>query len=334
MSILNTPLEDGKLKLKNRLVMPPMATAKSNIDGMVSPDLLEYYDEKSKGGYISLVIIEHSYVSPDGRAHKNQLSAAGDGTLEGLKKLAETVHKNGPKTVMQINHAGSAAQKEVTGSVPVGPSAIINPSKENAELPEELSKEGIRRIVESFRDAAARVKAAGFDGVEIHSAHGYLLNQFLSPISNKRTDEYGGDIAGRTRIHAEIIKAVRESVGGDFPILIRMGATDYSDDGLTEEDSVKAAEIFESAGADIIDITGGLCRYTLPGHTEAGYFTPYSEPIKKAVSVPVIVTGGVTRAQEAEDILAGKKADLVGVGRAIFKDSGWAKAAVESLKNK
>ena len=166
--------------------------------------------------------------------------------------------------------------------------------------------------------------------MEIHSAHGYLLDQFLSPLTNKRTDEYGGDINGRIKIHLEIIRAIREAVG-DFSILLRMGATDYLEGGLTIEDSKKAAFAFEQAGVDILDISGGMCRYTIPGANEPGYFSPYSMAIKEVVSIPVILTGGITKADEAEAILRDKKADLVGVGRAIYKDSDWAKNAMQSL---
>jgi 2,4-dienoyl-CoA reductase-like NADH-dependent reductase (Old Yellow Enzyme family) len=164
-----------------------MATGKSEEDGRVSKELLDYYNEKSKGGYISLIIIEHSFITQQGKASEGQLSVADDGVIEGLKKLANIIHKNGTKAVMQINHAGSSASKNVTGYEPVGPSAVGNPRK--GDIPKELSKKDIKDIIENFADAAGRVKEAGFDGVEIHSAHGYMLNQFFSPLTNKRTDE-------------------------------------------------------------------------------------------------------------------------------------------------
>ncbi|AFM39471.1 NADH:flavin oxidoreductase [Desulfosporosinus acidiphilus SJ4] len=331
MTYLKQPLENTKLPLKNRLVMPPMATAKSEADGNINQGILDYYDEKTKGGYLSLVIIEHSYVMREGKASEKQVSVAEDSVVDSLKRLSDLIHKNGCKTVMQINHAGSAAVKEVTGMDPVGPSAVSNPSKENAVVPASLDENGIKSIVSAFRDAAVRVKKAGFDGVEIHSAHGYLLNQFLSPLTNKRTDDYGGDITGRIKIHLEIISAIREAAG-DFPILLRMGATDYREGGLTVEDSQKAAAAFEQAGVDMLDISGGMCRFALPGVQEPGYFAPYSAAVKEAVSIPVLVTGGITKASEAEAVLRDKKADLIGVGRAIYKDSAWAKNAMESLE--
>ena len=329
MSYLFSPLAKGKLILKNRLVMPPMATSKSYGDGKISKELLDYYDEKSKGAYISLIIIEHSFITQQGKANHGQLSVAEDNCILGLKELSNIIHKNGSKTVMQINHAGSAANKEVTGYEPVGPSAISNPRI--GSIPKELTKREIKDIIGEFRDAALRVKEAGFDGVEIHSAHGYLLNQFFSPLTNKRSDEYGGDVLGRIKIHLEIIKEVRAVVGDDFPILLRLGASDYMEGGTTIEDSKIAAIEFEKAGVSIIDISGGFCGYIVPGISGQGYFSSLSEAIKQVVSIPVILTGGITDANAAEKLLSEKKADLIGVGRAIYKDSNWAKMAIKNL---
>lgn len=329
MTFLLKPLDHGKLTLNNRLVMPPMATSKCEVDGKISKDILDYYDEKSRGGYISLIIVEHSFITQQGKASEGQMSIAEDSLVESLKELANIIHKNGSKAVMQINHAGSAASKAVTGFDPVGPSAVANPRKGN--LPKELTKEEIKEIIKEFKAAALRVKEAGFDGVEIHSAHGYLLNQFFSPLTNHRTDEYGGDVLDRIRIHLEVIKAVREVVGDDYPVLLRLGASDYMEGGSTIEHSKIAALEFEKAGVDMLDISGGFCGYTVPGVSGQGYFAPITEALKKVVSIPVILTGGITEAQAAEKLLSEGKADLIGVGRAIYKDSNWAKDAIESL---
>ena len=330
MSYLLKQLNNRKLQLNNRLVFPPMATAKSDADGSVNQEILDYYDEKSRGGYISLIIIEHSFITPEGRANNSQLSVVDDNKIEGLKKLAKVIHNNGSKAIVQINHAGSLTTKEKTGFDIVGPSSIINPR--GKELPKELSKEEIKEIIQSFKLAAKRVKESGFDGVEIHSAHGYLLNQFYSPLTNKRNDEYGGDILGRIKIHLEIIKAVKEEVGGDFPVLLRLGACDYADGGNSIEDCKIAALEFEKAGIDILDISGGINGYIIPGLNEQGYFQEVTAELKKIVSIPIILTGGITEVEAAEELLEKGKADLIGVGRAIFKDSLWAKRAIESLK--
>jgi 2,4-dienoyl-CoA reductase-like NADH-dependent reductase (Old Yellow Enzyme family) len=246
-----------------------------------------------------------------------------------LKELANIIHKNGSKAIMQLNHAGSLSRSEVTLNT-VGPSAVLNPRKLNDTVPRELKKEEIKEIVEKFKLAAIRSKEAGFDGVEIHSAHGYLLNQFLSPLTNKRADEYGNGIYGRIKFHLEVIKAVREAVGNSH-VLIRIGASDYMEGGTSIEDLKVAAKSFEESGVDMIDITGGMCGFILPDNKEQGYFSELSETVKSVVKIPVILTGGITEASAAEKLLMEEKADFIGVGRAILNDSGWARNAIESI---
>lgn len=331
MSNLLKPLQVGPLNLKNRLVMPPMATSKALPDGEVSQDILDYYDDKSKGGNISLIIIEHSFVSKIGKASAQQLSIAEDSMINGLRKLASIIHNNGSKATIQINHAGSAASNDIIGTTPVAPSAIMNPRK--GSLPRELTSQEIEELINDFRQAARRTKEAGFDGVEIHSAHGYLLNQFLSPLTNHRSDQYGGGVHGRIRIHIEIIEAIRAEVGNDFPILLRLGASDYLEGGTTIEDSQVAAREFEKAGIHVLDISGGFSGYQVPGLVGQGYFSPLSEAIKNVVSAPVILTGGITEPQAAEQLLEKGKADLIGVGRAILMDTQWAERAIASCQN-
>ncbi|MDA8442943.1 MAG: NADH:flavin oxidoreductase [Peptococcaceae bacterium] len=330
MANLLKPLQAGALELTNRLVMPPMASAKAEPDGSVSQALLDYYAEKSAGGDLGLVIIEHSFIAPEGKASNQQLSVATDSQVDGLRRLADTLHRNGVKAAMQINHAGSAADAAIIGTTPVAPSAVINPRKGN--LPRELSVPEIADIIDAFQKAALRTKQAGFDAVEIHSAHGYLLNQFLSPLANQRSDEYGGSIQQRIRLHLEVIAAVRAAVGEDFPVLIRLGASDFMPGGTTIEDSIIAAQEFAKVGVSILDISGGFCGYMVPELKGQGYFAPLTHAIKQVVSIPVILTGGITEPQAAEQLLAEGKADLIGVGRALLQDSGWTARAVQSLQ--
>lgn len=330
MAHLLSPLKAGTLTLANRLIMPPMATSKAESNGNVSQAVMDYYTEKSQGGYLSLIIIEHSFIALEGKASPQQLSIAEDGVIESLQKLAQVIQANGTRCMMQLNHAGSAASEEWTGTTPVGPSAIANPRR--GVVPHELTREEIGDVIKAFQAAARRTKEAGFDGVEIHSAHGYLLNQFFSPLTNKRTDEYGGDIHHRIQIHLQVIEALRSVVGEDYPILLRLGASDFAEGGTTIEDSVIAAKAFEKAGVDVLDISGGFSGYSVPGLTGQGYFAPLTEAIKQVVSIPVILTGGITEAQAAEKLLAEGKADLIGVGRALLKNSKWAEQAINSLK--
>lgn len=331
MSYLLQPLLEGRLPLQNRLVMPPMATSKAEPDGTMSDDILDYYDEKSRGGALGLVITEHCFISPQGRNRVGQPSVSDDSMLDGLSRLAAVIHGNGPKAVVQINHVGGAASATVTGFDVVSASDVPSPTGPG-EATRAMTREEIVGVVEQFAAAATRVKRAGFDGVELHSAHGYLLNQFLSPVTNKRTDEYGGDLLGRIRLHLEVIAAVREAVGEDYPVLLRLGARDYLDGGTSIEDSTAAAAEFERAGVDMLDITGGLTGYVRPGHAEPGYFAELSKAVKRVVSIPVILTGGVTEPEQAEGLLARGEADLIGVGRAILRDSEWAQSAVRRYR--
>ena len=179
-----------------------------------------------------------------------------------------------------------------------------------------------------------RVREAGFDGVELHSAHGFLLNQFFSPLTNRRKDEYGGDVIDRIRIHLEIIKAVREAVGRGFLILVRLGASDYREGGTTIDNSMVVAQALEAAGVDVLDVSGGFSGF--PETNEQGFFAPLTEALKQkqVVSIPIILTGGIKDPKVADQLLQEGKADLIGVGRAIMSDSLWAKRAVESLRGR
>ena len=330
MSILKTPIKVGKMELKNRLVMPPMATHKSAEDGTVTQQLCDYYDEKSAGGYIGLIITEHAYVAPEGKASKGQMSVSDDKDIAGLERIAGIIHKNGSKVIAQINHAGGATKTEITGRTVLGASAAAMP--QTGLHPQEMSRQDIQRVIDDFTAAALRVKKAGFDGVEIHSAHGYLLNQFYSPLTNQRTDEYNADtMENRLRIHTEIIRKVRELAGPDFVVALRLGACDYMEGGSTVQDGVEASKLLEQTGIDLLDISGGFCLYIHPYIKEQGYFSELTEAIEKAVDIPVILTGGITDAAAAETLLAEKKADMIGVGRAIAADSSWAKRAMSDI---
>lgn len=330
MAMLNTPIRVGKIDLPNRLVLPPMATAKSGPNGTVSDSLCAYYREKTDGGAIGLLITEHSYIRPDGMAGRGQLSICRDEDIPGLRRLTDTVHRNHTKVFAQISHAGSAAAEELTGCPAISASRVRHPRAKDA-LPREMTLQDIAQVTDCFARAAARAKAAGFDGVELHSAHGYLLNQFYSPLTNQRTDAYtGATLEGRTRLHVEVIRAVRSAVGADYPIALRLGACDYVQNGTTLADSVRAASVLEEAGVDLLDVSGGFCFYTNPFDKTEGYFRELTAAIRKAVSVPVLLTGGIVTPEAAEALLAHQCADLIGVGRAILRDSDWARRALSA----
>ena len=322
----NEKIKIGTMELDGRIVMPPLGTYKCTDDGKVTDEIVEYYAARARNPHIRMIITEHTYFTYLGKAKPRQLSACDDSTIEGLRRLTEAIHAGGAKAMCQLNHAGSAMMPDAGPDRMVAPSPVkldVKPAAGIGAVPEELTKEQIRELVREFAEAAARVKKAGYDAVEIHSAHAYLLNQFYSPITNLRTDEYGGSLDNRLRIHREVIAAVREAVGPEFPVSVRLGGCDYREGGSTIEDAVYASKMFVEAGVDMIDLSGGMCRFTIPGRNEPGYFRDMSEAVKAAVDVPVMLTGGVTTLAEAETLLAEGAADLIGVGRKLFQDAEW-----------
>ncbi len=323
--MLKETIQINHLTLRNRIVMPPMATGKAD-HGAPDSDLVAYYAARAAG--TSLIIVEHAYVSPEGMAHNNQLSMADDTVVDAYRKLTDAVHAKGAAVFAQINHAGAHARD--TGLPAISPSEISIWEGDQAQ--EVMTEDDVERVTEKFVSAALRVKAAGFDGVEIHSAHGYLLNQFYSPLTNRRTDAYSGqNVQGRTRLHAEILRAVRKAVGPDYPMAIRFGAFDYMEGGSRKEDIPEACRIFEEAGADLMDITGGLGGFTVKGRTEPGWFAELSIPARESLHIPVLLTGGVTTGSEAEALLQQGAADLIGVGRAMLKDPLWSERALKEV---
>ena len=323
--MLKNTIRINKLELRNRIVMPPMATGKAD-HGKPDEQLDAYYAARAEA--TGLIIVEHEYISQEGMAHGTQLSMADDSVIPAYRKLTDAVHEHSAAVFAQLNHAGASARD--SGVPAVSPSGIS--VRETDTPPLVMTKEDIERVKNSFVSAAVRAKAAGFDGVEIHSAHGYLLNQFYSPLTNRRTDEYcGSTIAGRTRLHAEILRAVREALGADYPLAIRFGTCDYREDGSRIEEIPEAVRIFEEAGADLIDISGGLNGFTIKGNTQPGWFSELSIPAKESVGIPVILTGGITEAKDAEELLLRGAADLIGVGRAMIETADWSVRALASV---
>lgn len=330
MTDLGQPLCIRGMNLANRLVMPPMASGRATEGGSVRPELLQYYAERVGG--IALVITEHAYVSPEGKAHKGQLSLAQGADEAGLASLASVIHEQGAVAIAQISHAGGATTRSVTGLEPLAPSRM-RPSASGQELPREASEADIQRLTDDFRVAALRAQDAGFDGVELHAAHGYLLNQFYSPLTNKRTDAYtGSTVKGRIRLCTELILRIREALGEKSVIAVRLGACDYTAGGSSLEDGAAAAVLLEQAGADLLDISGGFCGPYKSDSQAPGYFSTASALIKSRVSIPVLVTGGITEPAQAERLLREGRADLIGVGRALLRDADWARRAL-GLRN-
>ncbi len=319
---LLTPLEVKGLTLKNRIVMPPMQNLLATTEGAVTNNLTEHYVIRSKA--LGLLIVEHSYVSLEGKLSKKQLGIYDDSLIPGLKKLSSSLQGADTPVVIQITHGGRTTNKETTGLEPVAPS----PSGDAREL----QIEEINALTERFAMAAERAIKAGFDGVEVHGAHGFLLNQFFSPLTNKRKDEYGGTLENRMRFPLEVVEKVKEKVGGRL-LLYRLGSDDLDSSGTRIEDSQKFAVKLEEAGIDIIDVSGGLCG-GMPAQLQRiqGFFIPQAEQIKKVVDIPVIGVGGIKDPKYANKLIQEEKVDLVAVGRALLKDPDWAIKAVKTLK--
>ncbi|MFW6142237.1 MAG: NADH:flavin oxidoreductase [Candidatus Saliniplasma sp.] len=319
---LFTPLKIGSVELRNRVVLPPMATEKSTKDGFPTEELYEHYENQSKGP--GLVIVEHSYVSRKGKLSSNQLGIYSDEHVKKLSKLSDVIKSKGAVSAIQINHAGGACKRKVTGK------KVVAPSDAYFEDVEPLTVREMESIKDDFVQAAKRAVEAGFDAVEVHGAHGFLLGQFLSPLTNQRDDEYGGEkLDDRMRFPLEVVERVKEVVG-DALLLYRLGATDMDENGLTVEGSKIFAEELEKSGVDIIDVSGNLSGSRLD-KDEQGYFVPIAEEIKSVVGVPVIGVGGITEPSYADEIVRDKKVDLVAVGRQQWKNPDWVDDAKKEL---
>jgi 2,4-dienoyl-CoA reductase-like NADH-dependent reductase (Old Yellow Enzyme family) len=252
--------------------------------------------------------------------------------VPGLKRLAETAHEQGTPIAIQLNHGGGTSRSEVTGTQPVAPSPVIHPHK-STETPRRLTTEEIEELSNNYRDAARRAYEAGFDAVEVHGAHGYLLGQFHSHATNKRNDEYGGTLENRIRLSCRIAKEVKKDLGNNYPVLYRIGVQDFGNYSgrLTLQEGVEAAKMIVEAGVDIIDVSGGIGGGRPEGLKGPGFFVPQAEAVKEAVNVPVIGVGGIKTAEEAEAIITSGRVDLVAIGRAYLSEPNWAKIAAKKL---
>jgi len=318
------PLKVKGLTLKNRIVMAPMQSGRPTFEGAVTNRLINFYVRRASG--LGLVIVEHAYVSLFGKLSPKQLGIYDDALIGGFEKLAKAIHEVNTPVVLQITHAGGVANKKVINAEPAGPSA--------SGKARELKENEMEAIADEFVVATMRAIKAGFDGVEIHGAHGYLLNQFFSPLMNKREDEYGGSLENRMRFPLFVAEKVREKLNGNL-LLYRIGADDLAPNGTRIEDSVVFAQKLEHAGVDIIDVSGGMCGADPKQLRRVkGYFIPQANAIKKAVKVPVIGVGRITEPEYADKLVRDELVDLVAVGRALWRDPEWAKKAVEMLNQR
>jgi len=302
--------------LKNRIVMPPMCMFIAGADGMPNDFHYTHYATRAVGG-VGLIIVEATGVTPNGRISNHDLGIWSDAHIEGLKKIVDLCKPYGSKMAIQLNHAGRKCEADADYIVAPSPISFSETSRQ----PVELSKEEIREITLSFRDAARRADQAGFDCIEIHGAHGYLVNQFLSPLSNKRKDEYGGSVQNRARFLKEICREIRTVWPEEKPLLLRVSAHDYMEGGMDVKQMVQIINEVK----DYIDMvhvsSGGVVN--APIHPYPGYQVPFAETIRKECGIPTIAVGLITKDEMVTEILSNNRADLVALGRELLRNPYW-----------
>jgi 2,4-dienoyl-CoA reductase-like NADH-dependent reductase (Old Yellow Enzyme family) len=324
MSNLFESAHINTMAIANRFVRSATWEGLATVEGAVTPELVKAIGELARGG-VGLIISSHAYVRPDGQAGPRQLGAYKDELVPGLRRMATAARENGARMVLQLAHAGCFAAEELTGTTPLTVSAAV----ESDDPPgREVSATGIRDLVAAFADAAGRAKAAGFDGVQIHAAHGYLLSQFLSPRFNRRTDAYGGGIRRRSRAAVEVIEAVRGVLGQGTPLLIKMNCRDWAEGGLEPDEAIQAAVLLQEAGADAIEISSGLPRFSkftavrpgIDSEEKEAYHQEEAKAFKKRLKVPLILVGGIRSFAVAERLVNGGVCDFISMSRPFIRE--------------
>lgn len=322
--MLYTPIQFRNLEIKNRWVMSPMCMYSSE-EGVAKDFHLLHYGSRAQGG-TGLLIVEATGVVPEGRITNRCMGIWNDEQAEALSKIVKVVHENSESKIgIQLAHAGRKAStwngKQTSleeGWETVAPSPI--PYEETERIPHELTNEEIKNLVQSFRDAAVRAISAGFDLIEIHAAHGYLLHQFLSPLSNQRKDEYGGSFENRIRFLVEVVDAVNEVLDENHPLFVRISGTEYAKNGWDIEESIKLSKILKEHHVDLIDVSSGGNIHGAKINLFDGYQVPLAEAIRKKAEIPTGAVGLIKTAKQAEEILQNKQADLIFVAREILRN--------------
>ncbi|MDD7363521.1 MAG: FAD-dependent oxidoreductase [Peptoniphilus sp.] len=319
-----SPITINNMTLKNRMVVTPMVTQYCNPDGTATERYIAYHEEKAKGGF-GLIITEDYAVAPNGRGFNRTAGLWNDEQIKSHAELPKRVHKHGAKILAQIYHCGRQTSSEaIPGLTARATSRVKSPFADI--LPEPLTTDEVSQIVQMYVDTAVRAQTCGFDGIQIHAGHGYLITEFLSPYSNKRLDKYGGNFWNRTRFMRDIISGIREACGKDFVIDIRLSGDEFVDGGLTIEDAKAIAIMCESSGVDMIHISTGnhlSFDYNVPGGLRPhGFMTSYARDVKRVVNVPVTVVARINDPFLADEIVASGDADLIGMGRASIVDPG------------
>ncbi len=324
MSALFEKTDINGMTIKNRFVRSATWEGMAGDDGSCTPRLIDLIAMLAKGG-VGLIISSYAYITERGKAAPWQLGIYKDQLIPGLREMTDAVHKTDAKIIIQIAHAGIYADPNITGQVPLAASAVTGFT---AYSPQEMATDDIQEVVEAFGLAAERAVKAGFDGIQIHAAHGYLLSQFLSPAFNHRQDSYGGNIENRAKILLEVLDSIRSKVGTKFPVLIKVNCRDFLDNGLSLEDSVTAASMLEAGGIDAIEISGGTLasgelgpsRMKVFSEEDEAYFKDEALAFKKSVDVPLILVGGIRSFHVAQQIVNDNIADYISMCRPFIRE--------------
>ncbi|MSQ18225.1 MAG: hypothetical protein EXR39_01380 [Betaproteobacteria bacterium] len=330
-NILLTPARIGPAEIPNRIVMPPMTTRKANAEGFVTEDSLAYYRARARGG-VGLITVEMASPEKAGRHRRHELGLYDDRFLPGLTGLVNEIHSHGAKCSIQLGHAGGHTRFDICGETPVAPSAISHPVFEitfETIVPEAMTKARIDACVKAHADAAIRAAKAGFDCVEIHAAHGYLISQFHTPFENRRTDEYGGSLANRARFGLEVLRAVKAAVP-HLGVIYRLSVDDYFPEGMPYVEGRQIALWAAEAGADALHIAAGhyrslpsAARQIPPMALPDATFLEYAADIKRDANIPIIAVGRLGDPDTARTAVETGKADFISLGRSLVADPDW-----------
>jgi 2,4-dienoyl-CoA reductase-like NADH-dependent reductase (Old Yellow Enzyme family) len=348
MTLLFTPAKIGSIELKNRFVRSATVECLASEDNRLTEKYYKVYEKLAKGG-VALIIPGNYFINSIGRAADKVLVIDRDDVIDDLRKLTDIVHRNGAKIVSQINHCGRQGNPKLIGEQPISPSDVQN--KLTGIKPREMSVQEIEETIKAFGSAAGRIKKAGFDGLQINGAHGYLVNQFLSSYTNRRQDQWGGSMENRMRFVNRMYEEIRNEVGADYPVLIKINCEDQIRGGITLEESIEISKKLEALGFNAIEVSGGIYDAGFattkgdipeelisffPGNLQKasefreGYFLPQAAEIKKNVSIPIISVGGMRRREMMEQALLQGQADFIALSRPFIRQPNLVKQMEKS----
>lgn len=323
MSLLFTPSTFGTLTLANRLVRSATAERMADDDGRPRPELVQLYRDLAKGG-VGLIITGHIYVHSSGKCHPEMTGIYDDALIPGLAELAKAVHREGGKIAVQINHGGMQCSRETVAGT-IAPSAVDAPFLQQPAR--EMTPAEIEGAIDAYAQAARRAQVAGFDAVQLHGAHGYLINQFLSPFINRRTDGWGGDLEGRMRFLRLVCAAVRAQVGPEYPLFIKFGMVDGVEGGLTLDESVRVAASLAEMGLDAVEVSGGITGGKIQNSKPAirdlaaeAYFRDFARAVRTVTPLPLMLVGGFRSRQVMDDVLNAGDADFISLCRPLIAE--------------